>query len=57
MSERFWTWLAWHLPKPLVYWATIRCGVHATTGRWSHQEVPATTLPDMLQRWRYKGDG
>lgn len=50
-KERFWTWLAWKLPRPLVYWATIRCGAHATTGRWSNQIVPETTLPDLLQRW------
>jgi hypothetical protein len=24
MMERIWIWLAWHLPRPLVYWAAIR---------------------------------
>ena len=51
MERRFWTWLAWKLPRPLVYWAVIRAGVHATTGPYSSQIVPETTLPDVLKRW------
>lgn len=41
---------AW-MPRWLVYHCVIRAGVHATTGRWSNQEVPAVTLMDIMKRW------
>lgn len=49
--ERLIVWIAWHLPKSLAYWSTIRVGVNATTGEHSSQEVPALYLTDALQRW------
>jgi hypothetical protein len=55
MNERFWTWLAWHLPKKLVYWATIRAGAHASTGEWSNQIVPEMYFVDVLKRWDIAG--
>lgn len=39
------------LPRWLVYWAAIRLGVNATTGEWSHQNVPELYFTDALQRW------
>lgn len=51
--ERFVVWIAWRLPRAIVYWCVIRAGVHATTGRWAATEVPATTLPDILKRWEH----
>lgn len=51
MIEDAWVWLAHKLPRPLAYWATIRVGVHAASGRHSSQEVPALTLAQILQRW------
>jgi hypothetical protein len=52
MSVRVWTWLAWKLPKQLIYWATIRAGVHATTGSHSGQVVPELYFSEVLQRWQ-----
>lgn len=43
--------VAWRLPSRLVYWTTIRAGVHASTGRYSDQVVPELTLTDVLKRW------
>lgn len=43
--------LAGRLPRRLVYWALIRAGVHATTGRWSNQLVPELTFFEALERW------
>jgi hypothetical protein len=49
--ERFWIWLAWHLPRPLVMWAAIRLGAHATQGPYSQTVVPELTFMDALKRW------
>jgi hypothetical protein len=43
--------LAWMLPRRLVYWCTIRLGVHATQGSWSNQIVPDLNFIDALKRW------
>lgn len=55
-------WRAWHdqlpsivaslLPRKVVYYASIRLGVHATTGQHSNQVVPDLTFLDALKRWQ-----
>lgn len=40
-----------HTPKRLVYFAAIRLGVNATTGKYSTQVVPDLTFMDALKRW------
>lgn len=43
--------IAWALPRRVVWWANIRAGAHATSGRWgtdSPAEVKAVTV---LERW------
>jgi hypothetical protein len=50
-SEAFWRGLAGALPRRLAYFATIRVGVHATTGEYGHQIVPDLTFLDALKRW------
>jgi hypothetical protein len=50
--EATWMKLAWAIPKRLAYWATIRVGVHATTGEHSDQVVPEMKFVDVLERWR-----
>lgn len=45
-------WVVRHLlPRRVIYWALIRAGSHATTGKWSSQIVPDLTLTDTIQRW------
>lgn len=44
--------LVWALPRDVIYWAVIRAGAHATTGRWGHVESPAVTITEILERWR-----
>jgi hypothetical protein len=46
-----WRWLAWRLPRPLVYWAAIRLIAHATQGAHRTQVVPDLAAMDALQRW------
>lgn len=49
--EKFWSWLAYRTPKPLVYWCGIRMVAHATTGQFSDQVVPELTAMDAVKRW------
>lgn len=50
--ERVGRWIAWRIPRSLVYWCGIRLLAHGTTGEWSNTVVPQLTLSDALQRWR-----
>lgn len=51
MAEKMWIWIAWRLPRPLVMWASIRLGAHATQGSYSSQVVPELGFMDALKRW------
>jgi len=51
MIERAIQWVAWKLPRRIVYWAAIRLMAHATRGPWSSQEVPSLLGMDALKRW------
>lgn len=51
MKEKIWIKLAYLLPKPLVYWCSIRLIAHATTGAYSNQVVPDLRAMDALKRW------
>lgn len=53
VRERFYRWLAWKLPRELVYWCAIRLIAHGTQGRWSSQVVPDLTAMDALLRWEF----
>ena len=48
---KLWTWMAWHLPERLVYWATIRLMANATTGKYSNQATPDLLAIEALSRW------
>ena len=50
-AERALMALVWKLPKPVVMWAAIRVGAHATTGVYANQIVPELTFLDALDRW------
>lgn len=43
--------VAARLPRRLALAATIRVGVHATTGEYSDTEVPAIPFTRVLERW------
>lgn len=49
--ERIWMFLAWRMPRSLVYWCAIRLMASATQGEWSDTEVPSLTTVDALKRW------
>ncbi len=39
--ERFWIWIAWKLPRPLVKWAAIRLMAHASMTDSNRQRTPS----------------
>jgi len=43
--------IAYALPKKIAYFATIRIGAHATTGKHSSTCVPDMTFMDAIGRW------
>lgn len=49
--EKIWIWIAWLLPRPLVYWCSLRLGAHATTGTHGQTIVPNLTFVDAIKRW------
>jgi len=51
MMDKICMWIAWRLPKKLVYWAQIRVTCYATQGKYSSQVVPDLTVVDALERW------
>ena len=55
MSEKIWIWLAWKLPRSLVYWAAIRLGAHATQNQWENESPPDLLMMDALKRWKAPG--
>lgn len=44
-------WIANKLPRKVAYWATIRVGANATTGKYSNQVLPELLFMDALKRW------
>lgn len=55
MKDRLYWWLSQRLPRRLVGWCFMRVVAHATTGRYSNQEVPALTAMMALERWEKQG--
>ncbi len=44
-------WLAWKLPRRLVYFAAIRMWAHTTQGPWENEIVTSVRRDEALQRW------
>lgn len=40
-----------HLPKLVVYWATVRAGHHAITGQWEGTDPKKVTMNEVMRRW------
>lgn len=54
MKERVWIWIAGLLPRPLVYWASIRLGACVTTGKYGSTVVPELGFMEALKRWEWR---
>lgn len=44
-------WIAWKLPKNLIYWCAMRLFAHATSGEYGNTVVPELTAMQGLERW------
>lgn len=49
--ENAWNWLAWHLPRQLIYFAVIRLWAHGTTGKYGMTTPDELTWGEALKRW------
>jgi hypothetical protein len=47
-------WIAYRLPRWLVYLAAVRLIAHATTGKYGTQIVPDLLAMEALKRWDSK---
>ena len=50
-ANRFWYWLAWAVPKKLVYFCGIRLWCHATQGKHSGVIVGEVRMNAALKNW------
>jgi hypothetical protein len=50
-KDRVWMWLAWRLPRRLVYMAAVRLWSYATTGKYAGVESPTVGLVESLKAW------
>lgn len=48
---KIWRFIAWKVPKKLVYWCAMRLICNATQGQYGNQNVPDLTAMDALERW------
>ncbi len=53
-GNKFIMWVAWKLPRHLVYWCAVRVNAAASTGAYGHEIVPEITMMDALDRWAGK---
>jgi len=50
--EKLQMWVAYKMPRWLVYWASVRLMSYATTGKFATTVVPELTAMDALKRWK-----
>ena len=53
LRDRFGWWLAYKLPRFLIYFAAIRMFSEASTGRYSGLEAGRLTMQDAIEEWQY----
>jgi len=51
LKEDFYNWLAWKLPKKLVYYATVRLIAWGTSGDYSYTNVTSVRAVTVIKRW------
>jgi len=51
LREKFWFWMAWHIPKKLVYFSAIRLVAFATQGEYGDTIVPELPAMEAVRRW------
>ena len=48
-------WIAWHLPKWVIYYAAVRLWVYSSTGPRASESGPSITVTDALRDWEARG--
>lgn len=43
-------WIAWHLPRSVVYWCGVRLFAEATSGRYGNESPDEVSVMDALRR-------
>jgi len=51
MIDKFYYWLAWALPRRVVYYAFIRVAAHASVGKFGSVIVSELTCFQAMERW------
>ena len=51
LKEDFYNWLAWKLPKKLVYYATVRLIAYGTGSNYNKTNVSTVRAITVLKRW------
>jgi hypothetical protein len=51
MSSKTWNWLAFKMPRWLVYFCGIRIWANGTQGAYSDQDVTTLTMEKALERF------
>ena len=49
--DRFWLWLAYRLPRRLVFFAGIRLGEHASGAHWPGENLRQLPYTEAIRRW------
>ena len=52
MIEKLLMFIAWRMPRKLVYWCSIRLMANATTGIYGNTIVPELSAIEALNRWK-----
>lgn len=50
-KEKLVMFVAWRLPKSLVYWCAIRVGANATQGEFGNESPTDLNFVTALKRW------
>ncbi|GIK36549.1 MAG: hypothetical protein BroJett011_03820 [Chloroflexota bacterium] len=52
LSRSYWyQWLAWQLPRELIYYVLIRAWAYATTGQYSNTVISEISMDEAIRRW------
>ncbi len=54
LRDDIWRWIAWRMPRRLVYWAFVRVWATATTGPYLSENPSSTTCVQASERWDKK---
>lgn len=53
--DKIWMFVAFKLPRRLVYMCGIRLWAYSTQGKWSHCDAVGVKMEEALSRWEAQG--